>query len=167
MTDFIQINGKKIPLTNEQVEQIKSAGIVKDNPFERAKEGDFYYYIDVVGIIRKAKDINTGSDNNCFDTANYCTDKKPLEQRALHEILNRLLWRFSMTHDNADEQNGIYRYFIWCDCTSKTNCLRIGDNGNGSLRANGLIYFKNRQIAEQAIEEIVNPFIEQHPEFVW
>lgn len=166
MTDFIQINGKKIPLTNEQVEQIKNAGIVKDNPFERAKEGDFYYYIDVVGIIRKAKDINTGSDNNCFDTANYCTDKKPLEQRALHEILNRLLWRFSMTH-GGDEID-------WSDC-SQIKCFifynhsenRFSTVENEYCQNLSDIYFKDKKTAEQAIKEIVMPFMEQHPEFVW
>lgn len=28
-------------------------------------------------------------------------------------------------------------------------------------------YFSDRQTAEQAIKEIVMPFMEQHPEFVW
>lgn len=164
--NYIQINGKKIPLTNEQVEQIKNAGIVKDNPFERAKKRDFYYYIDVDGKLRKSKDVNTGSDNNCFDTANYCTDKKLLEQRALHEILNRLLWRFSMTHGGDEiewSDNDTNKYRIYYNC--RDNCFRTVDNAY--CRDIVGIYFKDRQTAEQAIEEIVKPFMKEHPEFVW
>lgn len=164
--NYISINGKKIPLTNEQVEQIKNAGIVKDNPFERAKKRDFYYYIDVDGKLRKSKDVNTGSDNNCFDTANYCTDKKLLEQRALHETLNRLLWRFSMTHggDEIDwSDTDSYRYIIFYN-----HCIKsFSVDGHQVLQYASDCYFSDQQTAEQAIKAIVMPFMEQYPEFVW
>lgn len=29
------------------------------------------------------------------------------------------------------------------------------------------IYFTNNRVAEQAIEDVVKPFMEEHPEFVW
>jgi hypothetical protein len=88
-----------------------------------------------------------------------------MEQRALQETLNRLLWRFSMEHDGdkIDWSNRItLKYFISYDnsesCFS-TDWHAIGKSCN--------IYFHTRAIAQQAIEEIVKPFITEHPEFRW
>lgn len=164
--NYISINGKKIPLTNEQVEQIKNLGITKDNPFERVKNGDSYYYIDFDGKVETIKSLNTTFSNNCFGTANYCTDRKLMEQRALHETLNRLLWRFSMTH-GGDEID-------WSDC-SQIKCFifynhsenRFSTVENEYCQNLSDIYFKDKKTAEQAIKAIVMPFMEQHPEFVW
>lgn len=166
MTDFIQIKGKKIPLTNEQVEQIKSAGIVKDNPFERVAKKMNHYYINFAGIVESVMDDYDIDDDACYQNANYCTDRKLMEQRALHEILNRLLWRFSMTHggDEIDwSDNDTNKYRIYYNC--RDNCFRTVNNTYCKDIVG--IYFKDRQTAEQTIKEIVNPFMEQHPEFVW
>ena len=162
--NYISINGKKIPLTDEQVEQIKNAGIVKDNPFKRGKNGDKYYYIGSDSILCTGYDYPSISDDNRFKIANYCTNEKLMEQRALHETLNRLLWRFSMTH-GGDEINwgaNIFNYRIYYN----------HDNNKFEVECNSCwqgndCYFKDIETAEQAIKEIVKPFMEQHPEFVW
>ncbi len=163
--NYISINGKKIPLTNEQVEQIKNLGITKDNPFERVKNGDSYYYIDFDGKVETIKSLNTTFSNNCFDTANYCTDRKLMEQRALHEILNRLLWRFSMTHggDEIDWSKLTDKFYIYFDYT--TSKYKIV--ASHKFRSFSEVYFKDEKTAKQAIDEIIKPFMKQHPEFVW
>ena len=164
MTDFIQINGKKIPLTNEQVQQIKSAGIVKDNPFEREKESS-YFYINNFGVLGTTIETQDRGDNERYLVANYCTDRKLMEQRALHEILNRLLWRFSMTHggDEIEWNSDNMNYYIFYN--HKIKCF--GVKGSQICQYATECYFSDRQTAEQAIKEIVMPFMEQHPEFVW
>ena len=165
MTDFIQINGKKIPLTNEQVQQIKSAGIVKDNPFEREKESS-YFYINNFGVLGTTIETQDRGDNERYLVANYCTDRKLMEQRALHEILNRLLWRFSMTHGGDEiewSDTDSYRYIIFYN-----HCIKsFGVDGHQGWQYASDCYFLDRQTAEQAIKEIVMPFMEQYPEFVW
>lgn len=166
MTNFIQINGKKIELTDEQVEQIKNAGVVKDNPFEEAKKGQEYFYINIFGDVDKKKETLCRFDDELFLTANYCTDKKLLEQRALHETLNRLLWRFSMTHggDEIDWSNvDNLKYYIFYNHKIKS----FGVEGSSFWQHSTECYFLDRQTAEQAIKAIVMPFMEQHPEFVW
>lgn len=164
--NYISINGKKIPLTDEQVEQIKNAGIVKDNPFKRGKNGDKYYYIGSDSILCTGYDYPSISDDNRFKIANYCTNEKLMEQRALHEILNRLLWRFSMTHggDEIDwSDTDSYRYIIFYN-----HCIKsFGVDGHQGWQYASDCYFLDRQTAEQAIKTIVMPFMEQHPEFVW
>lgn len=165
MTDFIQINGKKIPLTDEQVEQIKNAGIVKDNPFEREKESS-YFYINNLGVLGTTIETQDRGDNERYLVANYCTDRKLMEQRALHETLNRLLWRFSMTHggDEVDwSDTDSYRYIIFYN-----HCVKsFGVDGHQGWQYASGCYFLDRQTAEQAIKAIVMPFMEEHPEFVW
>ena len=98
MDNYIVINGKKAELTEEQ---LRALGIEVSNAasFRRAEEGEDYWYIDSMGKVSRFAEEFSGFDTECYNVANYCTDKALIEQRALHEILNRLLWRFSMEHD--------------------------------------------------------------------
>ena len=94
MENYIVINGKKAELTEEQ---LKKLGIeVKDDPFEKVKRNEVFYYVSSSGQVHgQTEGYGTGS-SSLFNAANYCRDRKIMEQRALHETLNRLLWRFSM-----------------------------------------------------------------------
>ena len=163
--NYISINGKKILLTNEQVEQIKNAGIVKASPFEEAKKGKEYFYINNFGGVEKAKETLCRFDDELFLIANYCTDRKLMEQRALHETLNRLLWRFSMMHggDEIDWHREDLKFYIFYNHMNKS----FGVDGHQGWQYASDCYFLDRQTAEQAIKAIVMPFMEQHPEFVW
>lgn len=166
MENYIVINGKKAELTEEQ---LKALGIEveKDDPFERVECGDkdyYYYYISEAGDIEDTFDISSNFDNRVYSIANYCTDKTLMEQRALHETLNRLLWRYSMQH-GGDEM---------CDTSDKYCIHYYADNKKYGVLAQrgwiyylGELYFNSKEIANNAIEEIVKPFMEQHPEFVW
>ena len=88
-----------------------------------------------------------------------------MEQRALHETLNRLLWRYSETHggDSNPWPCGEH-WFIYCN-TANGNEMMV--SANDSHKKQGTIYFKDRVIAKAAIEEVVKPFLAAHPEFVW
>lgn len=167
MTNFIQINGKKIELTDEQVQQITEAGIIKrDNPFEKGKNGAKYYYISSESTLCTGYDYPSIKDDNRFEVANYCDDDKLIKQRALHETLSRLLWRFSMTHggDEIDWSDAdSCKYYIFYNYKNKS----FGALGDCFCRCASECYFSDFPTAEQAIKEIVMPFLEQHPEFVW
>jgi hypothetical protein len=39
--------------------------------------------------------------------------------------------------------------------------------GTAAHREPGAVYFEDKQTAEKAIEEIVMPFVADHPEFRW
>lgn len=152
MENYICINGKKEELTEEQM---KALGIElpKKSPFNRVVD-EKYYFINTDGTVYPTKDWLTTTDNSLFEKANYCTDKAIMEQRAMHETLSRLLWRFS-------EQNGGIGMFC------------IADKGNGNFFAITKNYryfeptFKTVDVANRAIKEIVEPFMAEHPDFVW
>ena len=173
MDNYICINGKKAELTEEQ---LKALGIElpKPSPFERvgntANTFYNYYFISSTGSVDETYDggycNGNGTDDLRYRTANYCTDKAILEQRALHETLNRLLWRYSMEHDGDKVDWGIiskYKYYIYFDTFYHNFDVSDAKTTNNI----GQIYFASEEIANNAIEEIIKPFMKAHPEFKW
>lgn len=160
MENYICINGKKAELTEEQM---KALGIElpKANPFERVNVCDTYYMIMGSGEIDMIFEHNVPTNHKHFNAANYCTDKAIMEQRALHEALNRLLWRFSMTHNGHEFKYRKANYFIYYD--HEFNRFKV--ESNSAYQTVGAIYFATKEIAQQAIEEIIKPFMKAHPEF--
>lgn len=163
MENYIVINGKKAELTEDQ---LKALGIVteKKNPFTRCKVGEVYYLITTGGNVDDLREMKDSDDNRYYDIANYCTDQNLMQQRAWHETLNRLLWRYSMKHDGEkiDWNDDKWKYIIYYDrgcCTFKADMYRTSNYNS--------IWFYTREIAENAIKEIIEPFMAEHPDFVW
>lgn len=160
MQNYICINGNKTELTEEQLKQL-GIELPKANPFKRAGK---YYTIISWGEVVCHKDGYDDFDNACYNTGNYCTDKAILEQRALHETLNRLLWRYSMKR-NGDKLNwddvSQGKWYIYYEIEEE----RFGVETIGYCYCQGEIYFYSRIDAENAIEEIIKPFMAAHPEF--
>ena len=162
MQNYICINGKKAELTEEQ---LKALGIElpKANPFERQTARKPFYFITNKGNVEYGVEVKDFHCEGLHKTANYCTDKPLLEQRALHETLNRLLWRYSMEHD-GDKIN-------WSD--SSTKCRIYYERGEYALVNNykenaiGAVYFHTNEAAKNAIEEVIKPFMAAHPDFKW
>jgi hypothetical protein len=165
MDNYICINGNKVELTEEQIKQLGfEVKKEKTNPFKRVGHDAVYYCISPSGTVDFEYEGYYDYDDNCYQSANYCTDKSLIEQRALHETLNRLLWRYSMEHDGDKIVIGDYspKYFIY-----------IHDNNNFAVEnwnvstPIGVVYFFTADIARAAIKEIVKPFMKEHPEFKW
>ena len=163
MENYICINGKKAELTEEQM---KTLGIElpKESPFNRAKNRDAFYTIFGDGSISVEYEEGNSYNQKRYDVANYCTDKSIMEQRALHETLNRLLWRYSMEHDGdkINWDNVSDKHAIYYDNDTNQYKVEIWN----TIRYCGTIYFHTKEIAKNAIEEIVKPFIAEHPDFV-
>lgn len=164
MENYIVINGKKAELTEEQLIAL-GIEIEKSDPFEL--ELGEYFYINPSGEV-----IEDYYTSGCFTTehrynvANFCTDKDLMEQRALHENLGRLLWRYSMKHDGdkikyGDNSDKYYIYF------NHSNINYPSVSSWSSSATVGKTFFYSREIAYSAIEEVVKPFMKAHPEFKW
>ena len=162
MENYIVINGKRAELTPEQ---LKALGIEteKDSPFKCEKEQD-YYFISTMGNITRAN-YNTGAQER-HSVANYCTDPDLMNQRALHETLNRLLWRYSMEHKGNEidwNNKNIGKYVILYDHECKNWEIDIWH----TYQWVGAVHFYDEKIAQNAIKDIVEPFMAEHPEFKW
>ena len=156
MDNYICINGKKAELTEEQM---KALGIElpKANPFARQLKRNPFYFITNMGTVEYGVEVD---DFHCYalhNAANYCTDKAIMEQRALHETLHRRLWRYSMEHkDKENAKEGLYFGY-----NKDLTICRHNDN----VRCFGEIAFDTKEIAENAIKEIIKHFMNAHPEF--
>ena len=163
MENYIMLNGKKIPLTEEQIKLIQ-ADVPEKSPFDRTDVGETYYYIDYAFEVHDDEDLRSDSDDDCYRCANYCTDENIMKQHTLHMILNNLLWRYSMTH-GGDQM-------LFERSTGNKQCIDY-DNDTGVFflhesaysKFPGTVYFIDAKTAKAAIEEIVKPFIEAHPEY--
>ena len=163
---YIEIDGKRTPLT---IEQMKALGIYeepKKSSFDRVEKKQSYYYITNCGHVYETTDYSFESDNTRHDIANYCTDKEILQQRVLHETLNRLLWRFSMENDGDKidwKDNYSEKYVILSD--NKDKCFKV--QCYHFTKSIGSIYFATEKIAQRAIDEIIIPFMKENPDFIW
>lgn len=154
MKNTITIDGVTIELTEEQVEKLKvELGVEKKSPFERVEDGRLYFCIDWNGCIYLHNEELSQFDVGRFNAANYCTDKDLLTKRAKEEVLNRLLWRFSMENDG--DKIGCYDYWVIKEGFGKYSPVNIVN-----WKAIGGIKFDSKEIAQRAIDEIVIPFDE-------
>lgn len=162
---YIMIDGKKIVLTEEQVKTLGLEMEEKKDCFQRAGYNK-YYYIKDNGKVIISFDKNHMADVTRHEVGNYCTDVELLKQRALHETLNRLLWRFSMQNDgdkidwSNERQCKFSIYYNFCEGDNFITC-------SYTCKHNGIIYFYTEEIAQRAIDEIILPFVKEHPEFMW
>ena len=164
--NYIVINGKRAELTEEQLKQL-GIEVPKGNPFERQEYYETYCFIDSDGKVVLSPEEGFDADDDKFNVANYCTDKGIMERRALHEILNRLLWRYSMEHGGSeiDWSNAWQpKWSIFC-YPAENEWLQV--DFNRDTWQPGVIYFHTRETAEAAMMNIVIPFMKKHPEFKW
>ena len=160
--NYAVINGKRVELTDEQV---KALGIKRKNPFERVAKYDAYYTVLSSGSVGYMEDYLDCQDDSQYDAANYFNDKDFAQQVALHQLLYRKLLKFA--YDNECEDNQTW---------NKVNChYYIGYNINEdqfytdatvAFKHND-VWFCSRDSANRAIDEVIKPFMKEHPEFVW
>ena len=163
MKNYICIDGKKAELTKEQ---LKALGIVTEtkSPFARVEGGRKYYAIAGTGKIGEYVEYSFGADNTCYDIGNYCTDREILQQQAYRETLNRLLWRYSM-ENGGDELDWGTKVKGKCIIRYSHTRKEFRPDRVYTVEDVGSVTFATMETAENAIREIVEPFMEQHPDF--
>ncbi len=168
MENKIILNGEEYTLSDELAEklmaEVTEQKAQKDlkSPFER-ETYDAYCFITSYGTVNYDTDDKISTDDDKYNVGNYCRDKGLMEQRALHETLNRLLWRYSEMHGGDNPWDGSSHYYIYRRSDSGLYDVNLND----CYRVEGVVYFKEEYIALNAITEVVEPFMEAHPEFVW
>ena len=81
-------------------------------------------------------------------------------------MLNRKLLKYAYDHEAEDYEwdkaSVNSHYFIYFD--SAKGHFVVGDNHYCHSQS---IYFSSENIAKQAIQDVIEPFIAEHSEFVW
>ena len=161
--NYIVINGKRVELTDEQV---KALGIKeRKNPFRRVVKNGEYYYINGTDRVEPLSDTNGVVDNDLHRIVNYFNDKKFAEQVALHQLLYRKLLKFAYDNglEDIEKWNGLNQHwYVFYNYAGE--CFNYYFNDEHKSQS---VYFSSPEGASRAIKEVVEPFMKEHPEFVW
>ena len=161
--NYLILNGKRVELTEEQ---LKTLGIgLRKNPFARSPKHHNYYCIDASNMIDSVSEFGDATDENRYNAVNYFNNKDFANQVALHQLLYRKLLKFAYDNDCEDNQK-------W-DEGSRHWCIRY-DHSDKVFEVHWYatfqssdVYFSTMESANRAIKEVVEPFMEEHPDFVW
>lgn len=172
MDNYVMINGTKYEIDDSaKMHNIKKLlGIA--NPFAHRDEDTSYWLIGVDGDARSEIDIYESEDDSIYNNCNYFSSEKAAEQVALHQLLYRKLLKYAYDNDVIDRQawNGNNRhYYIIKDTTANSSFNNRGYYipCYGISPAIDTVYFATEDAARSAIAEVVIPFMEKYPEFMW
>lgn len=161
--NYIVINGKKIEPTEEQ---LRALGIEKErnNPFSKVCRGKDFFYIDAFDDLCSLTEFNTIISGKLNASGNYFNNEDFAHQVALHKLLYRKLLKFAYDNgceDTAEWDGNSENFLIYYNVKNKDFNVSINCNIKSAS-----IYFNSRRAAKRAVEEVVKPFVKEHPEFV-
>ena len=151
------IEGKEIEIEISEEEYKKL--YLSETGYERVSKSDIYFYANSRGYVEIDDDNYYNADDECYESANYYSDKTIAENNARADKLMRQLRRFSVEH-REDEVNlddiKTKKFFITYNY--ENNEIRLGYTLQ--LKAFGAIYFDSREVVNAAIDEF-------HDELIW
>lgn len=158
--NYIFIDGKKYLLTEVQDEVQE-----RDNPSWVSKLlcGEFYFYVDNEDKVMIGKQVDESFVDNRFKIANYFSDEDFATQVALEQTLRRLLIRYACSCETRPYDN-LFVYRIRYDRTHKKYEVFSEYINQLDLFQ---VYFNTEKEANNAIEEVIKPFMKEHPSFKW
>ena len=167
MDNYVMIDGTKYEIDDsDKMHNIKRLlGIA--NPFACRDEDTSYWLIGVDGDARSEVDIHESVDDSIYNNCNYFSSEKAAEQVALHQLLYRKLLKYAYDNDVIDRQdwdgNNLH-YYIIRETTLNRNYYTTS---YGISQVIDTVYFATRDAAHSAVKEVVIPFMEEYPEFMW
>ena len=160
----LTIDGKEVQLTEEQLRML---GIEpkKKNPFDRVENGDRFFAIDNMNGIQTCTEMSYARDEAYYNGINYFNDKQFAKQVALHQLLYRKLLKFAYDNECEDTAEWDEKNQHWTIYYNHNRYKFEADNWGTFHRSD--VYFSSEEGAKAAIKEVVEPFVKEHPEFVW
>ena len=151
------IEGKEIEIeiSEEEYKKLQPS----ETGYERVSKSDIYFYANSRGYVEIDDDNYYNADDECYESANYYSDKTIAENNARADKLMRQLRRFSVEHRkpgiNFNNANTTKFYII---CDYENDELRA--TYTSYAKVFGAIYFDSREVANAAIDKF-------HDELIW
>lgn len=146
----------------EAIKNKQDSEKLNKNPFDRVNNNELYYLLDSDDIVTEIREANETFDDKHYECSNYFNDKDFAKQVMLHQLLFRKLLKFKLEREAADKSFG-YCFFVNLD---NTKIPYIDETFIANRNCNG-VYFNERSTAELALKEVVEPFLKEHPDFIW
>ena len=149
----INANGKTVQVEMTE-EQLKELGVIKERSrtgYERVKNNEIYYLVDIYDNIMRITEYNDQDDKQSYDTGNYYSDRNIAENNARADRLQRCLRQWQAQNDKpismSDWKNdNISKYYVDYDCFHElffvTYAVRRRSLNN--------IYFTSKEKAKEA-----------------
>ena len=148
----------EIEISEEEYKKIQSPE-EKKTGYERVPESDVYFYTYPSGCVETTCETCYDIDDECYESANYYSDKTVAENNARADKLMRQLRRFSVEHReygvNLNDMN-TKKFFVTYNY--ENNEIRPGYTLQ--VKAFGTICFDSREATQAAINEF-------HDELIW
>lgn len=166
----LKANGKTVQAEITK-EQAKILGLVEERSrtgYERVEKSETYYVINTEDdSMMNITEFNDQTDERCYNTGNYYSDKTIAENNARADRLFRQLRQWQAQNDKAIsisdwKNNNILKYYIDYDCFNElffvTYAIRY--------RCPNTIYFTSREKAKEAIEVFKDELLWYFTEYV-
>lgn len=156
---YLEIDGQKIKLSEDQIKFLNLEKEKNKNPFIRSNFGSKFWYIDIINEVGIATDIYSHFDTSSYKNTNYFNDKNFAMQKRDEYVLNNLLERFSYENGWSEdlwENYKIPKYYIEKDL--QHNDYNISKTYK--FKSLATAYFISEEIAQRAIDEIIIPFFQ-------
>lgn len=137
------------------------------NPFERVETNKSYYYINDWSQVKGENEVRLSNDIAHFTICNYYNDKEFAKHQALRELLNRKLIKFSYENGGAEIVINQFGDIFEICYNQKHNVFLPVIANTPEILTPLTPLFISREVAEKAIDEVVKPFMEKHPDFKW
>lgn len=153
---YLEIDGQRIKLSEEQVKILNLDKQKNKNPFEKVKKGSFYYSNSTLCEVNEWNKGNDALDRTIYLIANYYNNKDFAIKQAKEEVLNRLLKRFSYENGWNDDlwQKDEPKFYVDYDFKAKEYKV-FNRHRNKPLN---VVFFTTKKIAQRVINEIIIPF---------
>ena len=147
------IEGKEIEIeiSEEEYKKLQSPE-EKKTGYERVPESDVYFYTYPSGCVEITCETCYDIDDECYESANYYSDKTVAENNARADKLVRQLRRFAVEHRecgvNFNDTN-TEKYYVYYDYKND----ELGASFVRRTRDFGVIHFDSEETAQAAIDE--------------
>ena len=148
----------EVEISEEEYKKLQSEE-EKKTGYERVPESDVYFYTYPSGCVETTCETCYDIDDECYESANYYSDKTVAENNTRADKLMRQLRRFSVEHrERGVNLNDINteKYYICYDYEGN----ELGTTFTFVARVFGVIYFDSEETANAAIDEF-------HDELIW
>ncbi len=165
----VRVFGIDVNLTDEQLKLFKELFKPEyKNPYERVKKREFYYTVDTscTGNFEVSRRLEERAvvDYLRFINGNYYNNEEFAKQVAMKLNLQQKLRKF--THDNGWSEElwkeEIDKFYVTLDTHIKELVVM-----EDAFYKEQQIFYKSKEIAQRAIDEIIIPFMKENPTFKW
>ena len=154
------IEGKEIEIeiSEEEYKKLQSPE-EKKTGYERVPESNVYFYAHPSGCVETTCEACYDIDDECYESANYYSDKTVAENNTRADKLMRQLRRFAVEHRKCEVNfNNINteKYYMYYDYDDN----ELGVSFVFRTRNFGAIYFDSEETVNAAIDKF-------HDELIW